>query len=403
MPEESLEERYVDIQYNLGPLREAETSMRMNGLGGWKDSPRHPMRLRIIEDMVAEFERIPKTRVPILICTAGPSGIRKGASLRNVLQMLNNGEGGDLGQPLNKLVGNPKNCVTGDSFVVLSHQRVKEDIWRRGGLDFIPEVYREKFSPAEISVALNDEASWVMRRVADAAMARGHSIAYQMTMQDVPDTRDLLRLFKEKGYSQRIALSVEEPLQVAIDQNRDRWEAGYLEFKEKKEAGELIFGNPLTKESIIKSAYKRSEAQSDCRKNVDRLAREEWITDVIEVDQGEKKVLNQAALEARWGMQAAAEYEYAQLAAQYGLEAAHLEYARTNEYRSDSPPPPYADIAHEGGPTESTANAQTAQFAAMSPSTNPPGPGAGAPPPPGPSRLSRLFGPRGQTGGRRGP
>ncbi|MEU9408882.1 zeta toxin family protein [Streptomyces sp. NPDC048281] len=397
MPEESMTARYARVQKYMAELAYAYNSMSLNGEYDWAQGPRHSMHSRIIDNMAAGFERIPRTQDPILICTAGPGGVGKSTSLQNGLQMLND-KSSDLGRSLNELAGNPENGVTSDSFVVLNHEIIKEAIWCEGGLDYIPERYRQQLSPAEMSSAVHEESSWVMERVADVAMERGHNIAYEISMQNLPATRGLLEYFESKGYGQRIALSVEEPRDVAIYRNGDRWMKGYSEFKEKKEAGELVFGNTLTPQFIIESAYQTSNEWSDCRQNVDHLAREGWITAVIEVDQGDSTVLNRAALVERWEMQAAEEHAW------YEGQAAYMRNVLADRPRPDSPPPPYAEDEDVRAPSTADADPHVARFAAMNPSI-PPRPGAEqrtteqGTRPPGTSRPSTPSDPRGQPRG----
>ena len=242
------------------------------------------MRLHrtILDEAKAECADLPRDGAAVLL-TAGPPGAGKGTAL----QMLRDRQGDDteLGQALGRVHG-----ADPGQYVVLDPDQFKEAIIRhRGGPTLPADAYQlpggRHLAPAELASLLHRESSFLQDTFERWARSEGYNLPYDATMKNMDKTRALLGDLAREGYSARVTLSVEVPLQACLEQNALRWETGRGAF----ERGEDSYGGRMVPESFIRALYAHS-ADSDysvSRANAERLHAEGMVTGLIELERGQ--------------------------------------------------------------------------------------------------------------------
>ena len=202
--------------------------------------------------------------------------------------MLRDRQGDDteLGQALGRV-----HDVDPDQYVVLDPDQFKEAIVRHRGAPALPaDAYQlpggKRLAPAELASLLHRESSFLQDTFERWARGEGYNLLYDATMKNMDKTRALLGDLAQEGYSARVTLSVEVPMQTCLEQNALRWQAGRAAF----ETGEDTYGGRMVPESFIRALYShRADSHySVSRANAERLHAEGMVTGLIELDRGQR-------------------------------------------------------------------------------------------------------------------
>ncbi|MDX3370661.1 hypothetical protein PV387_32420 [Streptomyces sp. ME02-6987-2C] len=256
-----IQERYSTDKFDFG----RDWGGEENGV-----SPSIPELHSKIEELYAKkIKEYPSTDQPVLILMAGASGIGKTAKLNSYLEQLNDFESPEH-KKLCELAGISEGAVRGESFIILSHRDVKEEMCDKGGVQHIPEdwwshlgddiaedhSYRTENRNDLKSAAIHTESSWLMDKVAEACIEARKSIAYDVSVTRPENLEYLLTNADKHGYA-RVAISVEGSMEQALEGNYKNWQ-------------DRMIISPV---GVIEKSYADGrDGQSICRQNIRGLA-----------------------------------------------------------------------------------------------------------------------------------
>ncbi|MFI6663268.1 hypothetical protein ACIBL8_48305 [Streptomyces sp. NPDC050523] len=240
---------------------------------------------------------------PVLILMTGAGGVGKTAVLDQYLARISD-EKSDESRALNTLAGtSSEHRLKGDSFVRLSHGLIKEELFRLGGADHIPQDwwnkldddgrkelgdvgeshrYRQDSSRFGIAhSAIHTESSWLMERVADKCMQDRRCLAYDVSAVEKRHVEHVLWHADHHGYK-AIVMSVEGSKEQAHRGNYRNWQKN----GELSVSGGESLGHAVSPMWAIESAYQGRTDQSKCRRNAIELVAGEhrWAHAIIRVD-----------------------------------------------------------------------------------------------------------------------
>lgn len=273
-----LQDRFTTGDLATGP---ADTYGQHHRSGTWT-AERRRLHKEILHEAKATCAGLPRDGKAVLL-TAGPPGAGKGESQ----QLLRGRQGDDtkLGQALAQAHG-----MDLDQYVVLDPDEFKERIIRHGGAPALPaHAYAlpggMRLAPAELAPLVHRESSYLQDAFEDWAREQGFNLLYDGVMKNFDKTHSLLSDLNRQGYSERVVLSVEVPMQTSLEQNALRWQKGRIAFDQGTEA----YGGRMAPEPLIRALYTQDGAASFsvARANAERLYTEGALTGLIKLDRGE--------------------------------------------------------------------------------------------------------------------
>ncbi|KIF00433.1 hypothetical protein PL81_41040 [Streptomyces sp. RSD-27] len=272
-----LQDRFITGDLATGP---ADTYGQHHRSGTWT-AERRRLHKEILDEAKATCAGLPRDGKAVLL-TAGPPGAGKGESQ----QLLRGRQGDDtkLGQALAQAHG-----MDLDQYVVLDPDEFKERIIRHGGAPALPaHAYAlpggMRLAPAELAPLVHRESSYLQDAFEDWAREQGFNLLYDGVMKNFDKTHSLLSDLNRRGYSERVVLSVEVPMQTSLEQNALRWQAGRIAFDQ----GTADYGGRMAPEPLIRALYTQDGAASFsvARANAERLYTEGALTGLIKLDRG---------------------------------------------------------------------------------------------------------------------
>lgn len=273
-----LQDRFATGDLATGP---ADTHGQHHRNGHWS-TERRRLHREILDAAKASCSGLPRDGKAVLF-TAGPPGAGKGESQK--LVRSRQGDGTELGQALAQA-----HRMDLDQYVVLDPDRFKEDIFRHGGAPVLPpHAYvlpgGLRLAPAELAPLVHRESAFLQDMFERWAREQGFNLLYDGVMKNFDKTQVLLGDLTRQGYSERVVLSVEVPMQTSLEQNALRWQAGRILFDQ----GTEDYGGRMAPEPLIRALYAQGEAASFsvARANAERLYTEGTLTGLIKLDRGE--------------------------------------------------------------------------------------------------------------------
>ncbi|MFF4330747.1 zeta toxin family protein [Streptomyces sp. NPDC001591] len=270
-----LQDRFATGDLATGP---ADTYGRHHHNGAWSVE-RLRLHRAILDEAKASCEGLPRGGQAVLL-TSGPPGAGKGTSLG--LLRVRQGDGTELGQALAQVHG-----ADVSDYVVLDPDAFKEAIIRHGGAPSLAATAQElpgglHLAPAELAPLVHRESAFLRDVFESWARAQGFNLLYDGVMGHYGWTAQMLGDLAREGYSDRVVLSVEVPIQTSLEQNALRWQMGRIDFDQGRDG----YGGRMAPETLIRALYPDQSGYSLSRANAHRLHTEGAITGLIELDRG---------------------------------------------------------------------------------------------------------------------
>ncbi|WP_392892948.1 zeta toxin family protein [Streptomyces sp. LN699] len=271
----NLQDRFATGDLATGP---ADTYGRHRHDGAWSVE-RLRLHRTILDEAKAACEGLPRDGQAVLL-TSGPPGAGKGTSLG--MLRARQGDGTELGQALAQVHG----ADVGD-YVVLDADAFKEAIIRHGGAPSLSPRAQElpgglRLAPAELAPLVHRESSFLQDTFESWVRTQGFNLLYDGVMGNFDWTAQMLGDLAREGYSARVVLSIEVPMQTSLEQNALRWQKGRTAFDQGMDA----YGGRMAPEGLVRALYPDESGYSLSRSNAHRLYAEGRLTGLIEFDRG---------------------------------------------------------------------------------------------------------------------
>ncbi|GLX41132.1 hypothetical protein Sros01_72050 [Streptomyces roseochromogenus] len=273
-----LQDRFTTGDLATGP---ADTYGRHHENGMWTVE-RLRLHQSILEEAKSACAGLPLGGKAVLL-TSGPPGAGKGVATS--LLRTRQGDDTELGQALAQA-----HAVDPDEYVVLDPDVFKEAIIRHGGAPALsPSAYSlpggMQLAPAELAPLVHRESSFLRDTFEGWARSEGFNLLYDGVMSNFDSTAAMLGNLAREGYTDRVVLSVEVPMQTSLEQNALRWQRGRIAFDQ----GSDPYGGRMAPEPLILALYPQDSpggSFSAARSNAERLLAEGQLTGLIEIDRG---------------------------------------------------------------------------------------------------------------------
>ncbi|KIF01418.1 hypothetical protein PL81_35600 [Streptomyces sp. RSD-27] len=236
----------------------------------------------VLERFIAENRDRPRGGHAVLM-TAGAPGAGKSGALNGLTEWQR--EDSEFGRHLSAAHG-----LGVADYVVLDPDQFKHALFEEGGLPEMPPRLMalprgQELAPAELSGLLHREASYLRNQFEEWAREGGYNLLYDATLANEPAAAGLLTSLRQDGYDQRVILSVEVPLDMALAQNADRWLQGRLAFEQGRDG----YGGRMAPEQMIRALYAGTTTGSGFsigRENATKLTDRGLATALITSDRG---------------------------------------------------------------------------------------------------------------------
>ncbi|MFF4347795.1 zeta toxin family protein [Streptomyces sp. NPDC001530] len=244
---------------------------------------RERMHTAILDEFKSRCAELPRDGHAALF-TAGAPGAGKGGALRGLAEWQSQGE--ELGRALAEVHG-----VDVRDYVVLDPDEFKVAIFEHGGApQLTPQAHElpdgRRVSPSEMASLTHRESAHLLSVFEQWARSEGHNLLYDTALRDVQRSGQLLDDLRRDGYTQRVMLSVEVPVEQCLAQNANRWQQGRAEF----DAGRDWYGGRMAPEGLIKGIYAESSSGrgfSIGRENAEKLVESRLATGLITSERGD--------------------------------------------------------------------------------------------------------------------
>ncbi|MEV4337713.1 zeta toxin family protein [Streptomyces sp. NPDC049590] len=277
---------YQELQRRIGPGGDLAPGPRDTRSVHFRDGlwtrEREQLHRAILEQFKDRYRDHPRAGHAVLL-TAGAPGAGKGGAQAGLARWQ--GQDTDLGRELARAHG-----VHLDHYVVLDPDQFKVALFEHGGLPRLDAQamdlpFGRKLTPSEMASLTHRESAYLQDQFEVWARREGYNLLYDATLKNLDKNTRLLSDLQRDGYTQRVVLSVEVPLEQCLAQNAVRWESGRIRYEQGLDA----YGGRMAPEGMIRDLYEQGTSgrgYSIGRENAERLADKGLVTALITADRG---------------------------------------------------------------------------------------------------------------------